>query len=286
MSTRILITGATGNVGIETINFLFQYLSDEEIIAGVRNIEKAQCLYPELKNLMYRYFDFEDADSYKSAFEGIDVLFLLRPPQIADVDKVFFPMVESVCQCGISKVVFLSVQGAEKMSFIPHAKIEKLIRKNNLQYVFLRPSYFMQNLTTTLADDIKNRKIVLPAGKAKFNWVDVINIGEVAAKVLLDFRRYCNQALEITGSQNLSFDEVVLIINSTLNTDLKYESPNLIRFFRYKKSQGVVIPMIMVMIMLHFLPRFQKPPHISNNYLKITGKNPTLLSEFVKRDFF
>lgn len=285
---RILITGATGNVGIEVIRFLFHYITNEEVIAGVRNIEKSQRLFNECANLKYRYFDFEDVGSCKTAFEGIDILFLLRPPQIADVDKVFRPMIDLAYKGGIRKVVFLSVQGADKMSYIPHAKIEKLIKEKGLKYVFLRPSYFMQNLTTTLADDIRAGKIFLPAGKAKFNWVDVTNIGEAAAKVLLNFDKYSQQALDITGSENLSFPEVVSIINATLGINLEYKSPNPIPFFRHKKHQGVATPMIMVMIMLHFLPRFQKPPHISNNYLKITGSEPILLSEFVVRekDFF
>jgi len=42
--------------------------------------------------------------------------------------------------------------------------------------------------------------------------------------------------------------------------------------------------MIIVMIMLHFLPRFQKEPVISDNYEKITGKKPTSLGEFIERE--
>jgi len=38
------------------------------------------------------------------------------------------------------------------------------------------------------------------------------------------------------------------------------------------------------MIFLHFLPRFQKPPKISNQYEKFTGKKPTTLFEFLTRE--
>lgn len=284
MSKKILITGATGHVGVETIRFLFEYKSGEEVIAAVRNVDKSKGLLTDFSGLKYRQFDFENAESYDSAFEGIDTLFLLRPPQIADVDKVFRPMVGAAWRSGIQKVVLLSVQGADRMSYIPHAKIEKLLLASGMEYVFLRPSYFMQNLTTTLADDMQAGRIVLPAGKAKFNWVEVANVGEVAAKVLLDFDHYKNQALEITGSENLSFDEAVSIINSTLGTNLQYESPNLLKFYRYKRKQGVPKAMVVVMILLHFLPRFQQPPRISDNYLNITGKDPTTLAEYAGRE--
>ena len=60
----------------------------------------------------------------------------------------------------------------------------------------------MQNLITTLVSDIRKRgAIILPAGHAKFNWVDVENIGEVSAILLETFIKYKNSAIEITGSE-------------------------------------------------------------------------------------
>lgn len=42
--------------------------------------------------------------------------------------------------------------------------------------------------------------------------------------------------------------------------------------------------MIAVMIPLHFLPRFQQKPKISDFYEQLTGKNPTSLKVFVERE--
>lgn len=287
MSKRILITGATGNVGMETIRSLFRHPLQDHIIAGVRNIDKSKALFRDYPDLQFRYFDFDNIQSYGQAFDGIEILFLLRPPRIADA-KLFGSLIDNAYGKGIRKIVFLSVQGAEKTSYIPHAKIEKIIMDKRLEYVFLRPSYFMHNLTTTLAADIKNRQIVLPAGKAVFNWIDVADIGEIAAEVLLNFDEYANQALEITGDENLSFAEAVSVINSAHNINLGYKSPNLIRFFRQKRRQGIPAGMIFVMIMLHYFPRFQKPPRISDTCKKVTGKDPARLSEYIarERDFF
>jgi hypothetical protein len=40
----------------------------------------------------------------------------------------------------------------------------------------------------------------------------------------------------------------------------------------------------MIMLILHFLPRFQEEPKISTFYEDLTGKKPTTLSEFIKRE--
>jgi len=44
---RILITGATGNIGIELIRFAFKLNIQARIIAGVRNVEKAEKSFVE-----------------------------------------------------------------------------------------------------------------------------------------------------------------------------------------------------------------------------------------------
>jgi hypothetical protein len=38
------------------------------------------------------------------------------------------------------------------------------------------------------------------------------------------------------------------------------------------------------MTILHFLPRLQKEPEISDNYFKLTGKKTTTLKEFINRE--
>ncbi|WP_052431772.1 NmrA family NAD(P)-binding protein [Flammeovirga pacifica] len=185
----------------------------------------------------------------------------------------------------IKGIVFLSVQGVEKNEIIPHHKIEKLIKEKSIPFVFLRPSYFMRNLTTTLYDDIKREnKIILPAGNALFNWVDVNDIAEVASVVMINFEQYKNEALEITGKELKSFPQVVTQINNQLSIDLKFKSVNPVRYFFYKKRQGYAIPKIMVMILLHFLPRFDKIPKLSTNVEKILNRYPTDIETFINNN--
>lgn len=282
---RILITGATGNIGMEVIRFLYQTDTANQIIAGVRNIEKAKLLFKAFSQLQYVNFDFEHPDTFTDSLENIDIVFLLRPPHISDIEIYFKPLLTKMKEKGINQILFLSVQGAEKSTIIPHNKIEKLIKDLGFESIFLRPSYFMQNLTTTLIKDIQTkRKIILPAGKAKFNWIDVENIGEVAALLLCRFELFKNQAIELTGTENLNFYQVTDLINLVIKDKITFINLNPIRFYQLKKKEGMPQGMILVMIVLHFLPRFQKEPRISHFYEKLTGKKPTTLQEFVERE--
>lgn len=283
--SNILVTGATGNIGFEVIRFLTKIDSSNKIVAGVRKIENAKSIFKDYQELTYTHFDFEDFDTFDSALNGIDKIFLLRPPHISDINKYFKPLILKIKEKNINQIVFLSVQGAEKSKVIPHNKIERLINKYGLDFIFLRPSYFMQNLTTALIGDIKNRRqIILPSGNAKFNWIDIENIGEAGAILLDKFADYKNQAIEITGLENEGFEKVTSLINQSIENPIKYRNVNPLRFYRIKKREGMVKGMIIIMILLHFLPRFQKEPKISGFYKRLTGKIPTDLKTFINRE--
>ena len=282
---KILITGATGNVGFELIRFLEKSGTPNVIIAGVRNPEKAKEIFQDFPKVDLVNFDFEQPDTFDNALKAIDTIFLLRPPHIDDIEKYFRPLIQKIKEHNVNEIVFLSVQGAEKSKVIPHNKIERLIQEFKLDYVFLRPAYFMQNLTTTLLDDIKTkRQIILPSGKAKFNWIDIENIGETCSVLLNEFSDYRNRAIELTGKENINFFKVVDLINASINRPIRFTSVSPFEFYKIKKKEGMIIGMIIVMIMLHFLPRFQKEPVISDNYEKITEQKPTGLSEFIERE--
>lgn len=283
--SKILITGATGNIGLEVIRFLSNFETSNKIVVGVRDIEKSKIVFKDYSNLDYVHFDFEDPDTFDNALAGIDRIFLLRPPHISDIEKYFKPLIATIKKNKINEIVFLSVQGAEKSKVIPHNKIERLINEYRLDFIFLRPAYFMQNLTTTLIKDIKTkREIILPSGKAKFNWIDIENIGEAAAILLDRFDEYKNQAYEITGLENENFEKVTSLINSSIENPIRYRNVNPLRFYAIKRKEGMVRGMIIVMILLHFLPRFQKEPGVSDFFERLTGKKPTDLRTFIERE--
>lgn len=283
---NILITGASGNIGQEVIRGLYGLGTSKRIIAADRNPQKAMEILVDYPSLEYRKLDFSDPLSFDAALEGISTVFLLRPPQLADVPKYFEPFVDAMLSNYIREIVFLSVQGVENQKGIPHHKIEKLIQDRGLDYVFLRPSYFMQNLTTTLLREIKEEnKIFIPSGSLEFTWVDVRDIGLVGAQILNNFQDYSRQAPVITGSEQKDFHDVASMLSRVTGRSINYESPGLMKFFRAKRKEGMQKMMIFVMIMLHYLPRFSKKKNeLTDTVLRICGREPGTLEAFMERE--
>ena len=278
---NILITGATGNVGMSIIKHLTAINGNFKVSAGVRNIEEAEEKLQDLHVSLVN-FDFEDVQTFKPSLQGIDLLFLLRPPQLANVDKYFKPLMEEVKRCNIKQIVFLSVQGVEKSKMIPHHKIEKLITDRTITYTFLRPAYFMQNFTTMLRSDLVTRhRIYLPAGRAKFTLIDIDDIGLVAAKVLTEPHKHLNKSYELTNNETLTFYEMADKLSIGLGRKIEFISPNLFQFFFSKRKEGFSTAFIYVMIMLHYFPRFQNTPKTTGWVKTIIGQEPKSFDDFV-----
>jgi len=107
---KILITGATGNVGLEVINYLVELKSSCRIFAGVRDVERARKIFSDNNRIEFLEFDFENPRTFGNALKNIDRVFLLRPPHISNVEKFFRPLIESLKENKVKQVVFLSVQ--------------------------------------------------------------------------------------------------------------------------------------------------------------------------------
>ena len=223
--------------------------------------------------------------TYKPALENCDLLFLLRPPQISDTNKYFKPLIEMARQVGIKHIVFLSVQGVEKSAIIPHHKIEKLILDSKIPYTFLRPAYFMQNFLGSLHHDlVVKKKIFLPAGNAKFALVDVHDIGHVAAVIMMNSNKHINTSYGLTNNEKITFGEMASQLSNELGEKITYESPNLLNFYWTKRKEKIPFMLILVMIMLHYLPRFQKKPLITNCIKNIIRREPKTFIEFIKEN--
>jgi uncharacterized protein YbjT (DUF2867 family) len=159
----ILVTGATGNVGMATLSELANSTAAKprgslQIRAAVRNPDS---WLPPSDRVDSVRFDFLDRSSWEAACAGIDTVFLVRPPAISDIDATLGPFIDHLADKGIKKLVFLSLQGVESMPYVPHHKVEVRVRNVGIPYIFLRPSFFMQNLSTIHRKEIALMHFIL-----------------------------------------------------------------------------------------------------------------------------
>lgn len=275
---KILVTGATGNVGAALIQLLKNSGADFE--AAVTDISKTEKIP---KGVPLRQLAF-DGKSDPAPFTGIDKLFLMRPPCISDVKKYMFPAIDAAISAGVSHFVFLSLQGAERNSFVPHRKLEKYLIKTGIPYTFIRPSFFMQNLSTTHLKEIRdNDEIYVPAGKGRTAFIDVSDIAYIAFKALTEIGHE-NKAYEITGNDSLTYSEVASMLSESLGRKITYKMPSAFSFVLRKIKEGINPEFAVVMAAIYTVCALGKAGETTQVFKQITGKNPVSMKEFINEN--
>lgn len=272
MSTPlILVTGATGNVGAEVLKILVT--AGARVLAAARSGDTKVPSGAEIVR-----FDFREPGTF-SAFQGVRRVFLMRPPEMSDARRDLGPAIEAMKAAGVQQVVFLSLLGAEKNPVVPHRAVEKLLLESGMDWVFLRPSFFMQNLSTTHRDDIKERgDVFVPAGNGRTSFIDVRDIAAVGAKALLEGHR--NVAYPLTGDEALTYDDVARELSLALERKITYSNPSAFRFYRAWRARGKPTPFILVMIAIYTTVKLGFAAKITDDTRRLLGRPAITFRQF------
>lgn len=271
---KILVTGATGNVGSEVVKAL--ELAGHETIAAVVRPEDLKKFGPNEAVVC----DFGDASTWEKALEGIEKIFLMRPPAISDVKKYLFPFIDLALKKDIKHIVFLSLQGVRFNPLTPHYKVEKYLLRKKAPYTFLRPNFFMQNLSTFYKDDVANRdEIFLPAGKGRTAFVDVRDIGAVAAEVFTG-PGHISKAYTLSGSESLNYYQVAEILSRELERIITYKNPTVQEYVERLQAAGSSEEFIKVQKMLYFVVRHNFSAGTQSDITKLLGRQPITFEQF------
>lgn len=274
---RILVTGATGNVGSQVARYL---LDDPQVIVRAAGRQPQRVKEHLSEGVETVYFDFKNAASYDAALADVDKIFLVRPPQISNIRRDIRPFIAAAQQAGVQHLVFLSLQGVEQNSLTPHFRIEKLIRESGIGWTFLRAGFFAQNLSTTHQAEIRDRsRLMIPAGKSRTSFIDVRDIGEAAARVLRE-SDHNQRAYTLTGSEALTYDEVAQILSEELGRPILYTDPPLWEFVRWQRRQNTPWELTLVMAGLYTITRFGNAEEISPDVERLLGRPPISFRQF------
>lgn len=281
MANRILVTGATGNVGREVVRHLAAagapvvgaVLDDADAARLANQQEAAVATVP---------FRFGAPETYAAAFAGVDRLFLMRPPQIADVRRYLFPVIDFAAEHDVAQIAFLSLLGAERNRMVPHYKVEQYLKAGAISYTFLRPSFYMQNLNTTHREEIRDDDVIaVPVGRAPTSFIDVRDIGAVAARVLTE-EGHQDRAYALTGGEALDYYEVAEVFTQVLGRTIIYTNPSILAFLRRSLRRGVPLKFALVMVGLYTATRMGNADTVTDEVARLLGRAPITMRQYVE----
>ncbi len=174
------------------------------------------------------------------------------------------------------------MQGAGEKSYLPHAKIEAVIREMGFAHTFVRPSYFMENFFTTLAPELSaNNRVYLPSSDLKFNWISVDDVAACSIVALLG--QVDRESLRICSINLLAFSEALEIVNYAACTNFRYVPASLPGFIIHERRRGTEWNKIAILLLLHYLPRFGSMPVGQSDVELLLGRPAETLGEWADR---
>ncbi|TXK40860.1 SDR family oxidoreductase [Nonomuraea sp. C10] len=221
MSRTVLITGATGTVSTALIDALEG--ADVRLRVLVRDASRADGLRDRAEVVVG---DLGDPRSLAPAFEGVQDLWLLTPNSPRAPENSM-NAVWAARQAGVERVVRLSVIGAAhdapNRSGRLHALSDQELERSGLRWTILRPHWFMQNLLNETGDIAATGTFSLNVASSRVGMIDVRDIAECAARVLLDAPdRHHGRTYTLTGPRSLTFDEVAAELGRVLGRPVAY----------------------------------------------------------------
>jgi uncharacterized protein YbjT (DUF2867 family) len=262
----VLVTTAAGNVGREVV----RACSERGI--PVRGADRS-------------VLDFLDPKTWPSALSGCDRLFLLRPPPISDMERTLIPFVDAAYAAGVQHVVFMSVAGAERRSWVPHRKVELHLERIGRAWTILRPGFFAQNVEDAYRRDIvEDDRLYVPAGRGRVAFVDVRDIGDVAALVLDDPSPFRGQALTQTGPRAIGFDELAALLTKALGRAIEYQPAAIAGYAAHlRRHRGMSWTQIAVQTILHLGLRRGDAEAVDPSVERLLGRPARSIESYVGR---
>ena len=276
MADTILVTGALGNVGSAVV----QALSAAGYAPRAADLSVTQLRARYGETVEAVALDFGRPETFAAALAGVKRLFLMRPPQITDVKRYLLPFLDAAQTAGIGHVVFLSLIGIEQNRRVPHYQVEQYLRASALRWTFLRASFFMQNLSGTHRAEIRDRgELYVPVGRGKTSFIDVRDIGAVAA-VALTQPGHENTAYDLTGPAALDYDAVAAILSEVLGRTIVYRNPSVPAFLWRTLRSGAPLPFALVMAFLYTQTRRGMSAFVTDEVARLLGRPPITLRQF------
>lgn len=274
----VFVTGSTGTVGSAVVSHLLE--RGEQVVAAVLD-ESGAAKLPA--GAQPRRFDFAaPKPALVKALDGCDRLFLMRPPAIADVQRYLFPLVDTAGEVGIRQVVFLSLQGVQANRGTPHHAVEAYLRKLDAPYTFLRPNFFMQNLSTTYAKRIREAgEIFIPAGRSRTAFIDARDIGRVAAATFTT-PGHLRKAYTLSGEESLRYDDVAQTMSDVLGRPIRYTRPSEADYLAALVAEGWPEDYVAVQKMIYRVVRLNISAFPNRMVRRLTGSPATPFAQFVR----
>lgn len=284
---KILVTGATGQFGKATIDYLLKKgYPASSIAALVRDENKAAAL--QSSGVEIRNGDYEDYASLVKAFTGIDKLLLVSSNDLNNRSAQQANAVKAAREGGVKYILYTSFVRKDETDTSPiafvaqsHIATEKLIRESGLAYTIFRNNLYLDFVPVFIGEKVLETGVYWPAGNTPGAYALREEMAEAAANVLAE-SGHDNKEYNISNSSAWDFNQVAETISLASGHKIGYTSPSQAEYKAVLTQAGVPEHYIAMFAGFAEAIRLGEFDSATNSDLeKLLGRKPTSLPDYL-----
>ena len=281
----LLITGATGNLGKSTIDFLLKELQPEQLSALVRDTSKADVFTS--RNVPVRQGDYDDFASLQKAFKGVDELLFISTSVTGEQrNKQHGNVVKAAKEAGVKHVYYTSiVEPSADATFSAtsgHFLTEMALEESGMNHTLFRNNLYLDLLPMICGNAADTGTLYFAAGEQRACFVLREDIAEGIARYILSGKK-ANEALTISSPHAYTFYDVAVALSKAAGKPVKYVPVSTEELKNSMQQAGVPAPVVEITTNMADALQQGEFDYPDTTLAKLLGREPVDLETFIKQ---
>ncbi|MGI4874592.1 MAG: SDR family oxidoreductase [Janthinobacterium lividum] len=283
----ILVTGATGGLGHETLECLLTFTPATELAALVRDARKATDLVQ--RGVDVRQADYFDYPALVHAFRGVEKVLLVSAVAFTDRVRQHSNVIDAAKQAGVKHLFYTSIQRSSDfvMPQVTESDLatEAHLKASGLVYTILQNGYYFEGLGYLIGTEVPAAEIRVPAGDGQIAFVKRTELAAATA-ALLTSEGHDNQAYTLTGSEAYSFQDIAREFSALAGRPIAYQSSEPAPYVAQKVAAGFPEPVANFFAQWGAAAQHGLLAGTDDTVERLLGRKPTSLREYLKATYF
>ncbi len=207
--SRLLVTGASGQLGQLILDQLLTLVPAERIVALVRTAEAKAAV--TARGIEARIGDYDQPETLDVALAGIDRMVLISSNALGQRVPQHRNVIEAAQRAGVKLLAYTSLLHADASPLglaAEHLATEALLRASGVPFVLLRNGWYNENYTASVAPALAHNALLGSAGDGRIASAARADYAAAAAAVLTASEDLAGRVFELAGDAAYSLNEL------------------------------------------------------------------------------
>jgi len=283
MSTKVLITGATGDTGRAAVRESIALGLDVRAMVRRRDARSAAL---EALGAEVVVGDLLEINTIRDAMKDIDAAYLVWPVQPGLINATV-NFAQAAKETGVKTVINLSQRSANRESSSDSCRdtyiAEEILNWSGLSVIHLRPTYFLEWLLYPWQLPYLQQGVLrMPVGKGRHSPIAADDQGRAIAALLKNPEAHIGTTIPLSGPVEMDHEQMAAELSDALGRKIVFQDLPIDEYCSSIEAMGV--PQYIVQHLGGAMADYQqgRMSGADNNVEKLTGRRSMTVGEFAR----